>query len=311
MAGPTPSVAQRAVCDRGMRCHVHGKGLKRFGTKFSQARVADLASSSVQLISTDETGANVKLASGTLIHPNVVLCAAHSIASAGSKIEILMYFECNAKTAPPGAARQYGSNFGKWTTCTREATKPQAEEVKTLEKGNSGGLDYALLSIRWKKMQKVDSTNVVELPRIPTLPRPSATLSEELLVAGHYWTPGKAKSGEPTQASAGELLRADGPNPQSSKGQDYAYADFAAREGLSGGGVFNESGRIVGVLKGAGKVKFNHRGREVELKKPCFLNLSRVPVHDGDTPSRISTWLSTGIVLRRGDRDDNVVFKPA
>src|SRR5947209_4131305 len=120
-----PVVAPVPVCALGQVCHVNGKGLKTFGTKFPVATVVKLASSSIQL--TDNSGTRV--ASGVLIAPEVALFASHSVGSIG-KINILMDFECSSTTAPPGMRFQHRN---VWPSCTSLATASQAVDLKTLE----------------------------------------------------------------------------------------------------------------------------------------------------------------------------------
>ncbi|MGD2064366.1 MAG: trypsin-like peptidase domain-containing protein [Nitrospirota bacterium] len=304
MGNPQPAVPQTPVCRIGRRCHVNGKGLKKFGTKFPQPTVRDLASSSVQLIAGGK-----RLASGTLIDPTIVLCAAHTLQTISLRdLEILMCFECSAKTAPPGEFNQY-PNKASWTKCSRLATTAQAKVVHELESGGSGDLDYALVAIEWKNAVELEDTDVsaVKLPRIPEIPQPSRTFTSELLLVGHPHD--SQAQGEPTQASAGKLTRQRGPHPETLTGDAYGYATFGATFGFSGGGVFNSRGQIIGVLKGS---RLPHA--RTGVGGMAFLDLGRVA--DLTDPSqdqrrgRITRWFQ-GLPIRK--RDDppgqRIVFR--
>jgi hypothetical protein len=304
MGNPQPGVPQTPICRIGRRCHVSGKGLKTFGTRFPQKKVFDLASSSVQLVS-----GGTRLASGTLIDPTVVLCAAHTLETISLKnLEILMCFECSAKTAPPGEFVQY-RNKAAWIQCSKLDTTPQAKVIQQLESGTADGLDYALLSIEWKNAvpASVADLYVVKLPRVPEIPQPSRTLTSELLLVGH--PQGSSQQGEPTQASAGRLTRQQGPHPNTLTGDAYGYASFGASVGFSGGGVFNTKGKIVGVLKG---VRAYHT--PTGIGGMAFVDLGRVAdlTHPSKDPKRgrISRWLQGLPIRKPGDPPgQEIVFR--
>ena len=155
--GNTPAVPQTPNCPKGTRCHVTGKGLVEFGKKFPQTLVKELASSSVVLVVKEEGKADRLVASGTLIHPHVVLCASHTLNNLSARnIEILMFYECSKRTAPPGARYQYRDK-NKWLNCTKINSTPQAKAIRVIENGQSNKYDYALLGIKWK-------TNTVTFP---------------------------------------------------------------------------------------------------------------------------------------------------
>ena len=96
--------------------------------------------------------------------------------------------------------------------------------------------DYALLRIEWKKTieSNVARTTIVELPRRPVIPKPSARFTKELLLIGYPWF--TKEHSEPAQASSGLLNKRFGPNPQTGEGNHYGYASFAAFTGFSGAG---------------------------------------------------------------------------
>jgi hypothetical protein len=305
MGKPQPAVPQTQVCLIGRRCHISGKGLTRFGTKFSSAKVRQIASSSVLLLDQPAGQPPTPVASGTLISDNVVLCAAHSVPSLGQSAKILMFYECDKNTAPPGSSDQYNmsdpASVSAWRGCTKLRSAPQAELVKVLEQGSPDDLDYALLSIRWTTLKPDPKADIVEMPRYPVAAAPSRNFSSEVLVVGHpivvvgHPPPQNMADAEPTEASAGQLHQQFGPNSETNKGQDYGYAGFVSQFGMSGGGVFNEEGHIIGVLKGrkAGKGE-------------CFLNLARAA--DALPTSRLGIWVNQGGLLKPGDPNQIVVF---
>src|SRR5262249_31099870 len=201
-----PVVAPVPVCKLGERCHVNGKGLKTFGTKFPISVVKKLASSCISLVADDVTTGikNKRIATGVLIAPEVALFASHSMVGL-STINVLMDFECDASTAPPGMASQHRN---VWPACTPLATSAQAVEVKTLEAGANDEFDYVLMLIKWS------SASPVKLPRIPDFPKPSFVFSNEMLLIGHPDDgPAPRGQGEPTQASAFKVVKVNGPNP--------------------------------------------------------------------------------------------------
>jgi hypothetical protein len=248
----------------GERCHVSGRGLTNFGTRFSQRVVSNLATSSVQLVMAEPQSPKGRLASGTLIAldysppagtglgaAGIVLCAAHSIAKyAPPQMTILMSYELDAKTAPPGYYEKDKNRSG-WVSGNALATTPQGKVLKIIKRGDELGLDYALLFVGWDAaMVTTDGAGnkALSLPRPPILPPPGRTLTSELLLVGHPWH--DPYDSGPTQATTGGRVVEDGPNPASGQGNEYGYASFQQEGGFSGGGVFNENGELVGVLKG-------------------------------------------------------------
>ena len=318
-----------AKCVVGQSCHCNNASITTFGSKFTPAKVKELASSSVQLVTVKDS-VQQRFASGTLISPSVVLCADHSLNGLQAKdIEILVFYECDAKTAPPPPAINPTKNpmapppKGQSTTtgvtsCTSLATVPQGKVVKVLEHGDPDGLDYALLAIEWKSATESDGgVKIVKLPRIPTLPKPGITMSTELLMIGHpLSTDSKNPQGEPTQVSPGTLTKQGGPNPLNLLGNAYTYATFFPRTGFSGGGVFNDKGELVGVFKGSRQIKDEKSG----AYGPCFLDLGRAKdnaatrtiagqTRTRPTCERLRRWFADALPLLDGDPKQNVVFR--
>jgi len=302
-ARPTtpPVVAPVPVCRLGQRCHVNGRGLTTFGTKFPLATVQRLASCSIQLVNSNFLNPgqpDLRVASGVLIAPEVALFAAHSVSQGFSAqgIRVLMDFECDTATAPPGMRSQYSA---AWPTCTSLATASQAVEVKTLEIDSSVGLDYAMVLIKWNS---ASASNQVKLPRIPIMPKPGFFFSNELLLIGH--PDDSSKQGEPTQACAFKLVQAKGPNPQNvtdaNNPDTYGYGEFgfAAGDGFSGGGVFNELGELIGLLKGNGVGVPGMNANNF-----AFLNLGLAAGKTMNDPrrGRLIKWFSSGDPLKPGD----------
>lgn len=298
-----PVVAPVPVCTLGQRCHVNGKGIRTFGTKFPLALVQKIASSCITLVGDDTFSnppiPNKKIASGVLIAPEVALFAAHSINTIGaSGVKVLMGFECDAATAPPGMFFQYRGN---WPSCTPLATATQAVGVKTLESGNSNEFDYEMVLIKW------NSGPPVKLPRIPDFPKPGFVFSDEMLLVGHPDDP-KTIQGQETQACAFKLVKTRGPNP-SNVGDPitddvYGYGEFGFTrgDGFSGGGVFNDKGEIVGLLKG--------NGVGVPGMNPnnfCFLNLGLAAGKMQNDPrrGRLRLWFDGKSPLKSGDGGSN------
>jgi len=308
MGKPQPAVSQSAVCAIGQRCHVAGKGLTRFGAKFTRDKVLEIASSSVLLIDHPPGGSRTPAGSGTLISDNVVLCAAHSLASMGSHVEVLLFYECDPGTAPPGSIFQYNmrdpASVAAWRSCRKLRSKPQGRMLKVLEQGHPDGLDYALLSIEWTALVPDPKADLVEMPRHPVAAPASRAFTREVLAIGHpivtigHPPPQTMADVEPTQATAGMLLQQFGPNFNTGRGTDYGYASFSTQFGMSGGGVFNDAGRIIGVTKGVAPGKGN-----------CFLNLARAA--DALPTSRLANWVNQGGVLKPGDPNQIVVFTRA
>lgn len=267
-------VAEKTQCEIGRRCHINGRGLQKFGSMFTQKKVSEIASSSVQLVFNSPEGVK-RLASGTLIHSSVVLCAAHSLDTLSPKditerLEIHLLYEFTKNNAPPGDASQYADGSPEWATGKLMVTKPQARGVRILEIAPYG-LDCAMIEISWLNAQPsaVAGQSVVRFPRPVFIPRPSTSLSRELLMVGHPYD--TKNQGEPTQASAGRLYGQEAPSLEDA-GDHYGYAAFGAKHGFSGGGVFNADGKIVGVLIG-GKATPNTKTGQVGT---AFLQLGKV-----------------------------------
>ena len=178
-----------------------------------------------------------------------------------SKIKVLVDFECDKATAPPGMRFQHPSG---WPSCTALATAAQAVEIKTLESSQSDEFDYAIVLIKWNS---VSAANTVQLPRTPVLPKPSFIFTDEMLLIGH---PDDSKGqGEETQGCAFKVVKTNGPNPQNGQGDAFGYGDFgfSRGDGFSGGGVFNDKGELVGLLKGSPR-KHDRRAQSAELRFP-------------------------------------------
>lgn len=308
------AVQPQAECKLHQRCHINGKGLTRFGSKFPQKTVASAASSSVVLV-IDDDGVK-RPASGTLIWPNVVLCAAHSLAKYSkaeivSKVQIMVGYEYKSGTAPAGDYSQYSKQTSDWEQGTLLATQPQAKVVSVLEIGDGGDIDYALLAIEWTNTTKGWGEHIVTLPRNVDIPKPGTSMSAELLVVGHPW--GANFMGQATQASVGTLVAQMAPHPETQAGTEYGYASFTALSGFSGGGVFNDKGQLVGVLHGARYVK----SKPNQPTGPCFLDLGRAALVLSKTSKtshktdRIPQWLAGNGPLLSGDPNQKVVFKTA
>jgi Trypsin-like peptidase domain len=350
------------MCQLGRRCHVNAAGHKTFGTKFAPELVRRLASSSVQIVSRIP-GTRQLLASGTLIAPNVVLCAAHSLLGQSPKtISFVLFYECDATSAPKGAFVDTEDNAPIWRRCTKLAEKRQGVCTAFLEVGKEIGHDYALLAVKWIDAQfryvenagirlisvpqtgnpevaeeledlqiaqgeffspadSKDSALTLRVPRPLAIPRPGSELTGELLLIGHPYSRAKGQSYlcQPTQASVAALFQKDLENP-SHKGagvRGYAAARFDTHSGASGGGVFNERGEIVGVLRG----DFGNRPETPkELHdKAAFLHLSAAATNiadlvkagkSKDKGERLRQWIGGGAPLLKGDPVVDIDFKP-
>jgi hypothetical protein len=297
------------TCDTGKICHINGKGNTKFGTMFPQKLVLTLASSSVQSLLHDggtDGGTSRLLASGTLIEDagefGVVLSAAHTIATITPlDLEIMLLYECDAKSAPSGTEDQYftasstSSHNTQWDKpCTPVAVVPQGKVVNVLEQGHSSDIDYALLLILWNDAYLTNfyGTKVATFPRAVDPPRPGTTISQELIMIGH-------PDGSPTLGMTGKLLKQMGPHPDSGQGQDYGYVSFQDLKnvgGFSGSGVFNNAGDIVGVFKGTA-------GPNVPtdlIGKPAFLDLGQAAKAKGT--DRLKQWFQgQSSLIRQGD----------
>lgn len=246
------------MCEISKRCHVNATGHKTFGTKFSPELVRRLASSSVMIVTRtgigEGAGKRTLLASGTLIAPNIVLCAAHSLQGNTEKdLSFIIFYECDAKSAPTGAFSDTPKEALRWRSCQTFANKRQGVCVKILEAG-SDDFDYALLAVKWidaknryvsetiAPIHKInrnadpDVTEQIEdfnltgaghpaddptaalklsIPRSLTIPAPGSELTSELLLIGHPYSrhAGEVALCQPTQASVGTVLAKEIPDP--------------------------------------------------------------------------------------------------
>ncbi|MEW5979675.1 MAG: trypsin-like peptidase domain-containing protein [Acidobacteriota bacterium] len=299
-----PAVAVQPSCPISRRCHVGGRGIKDFAGKFSSKMIQELATSSVALMVQEpgKTGLTF-IASGTLIRDNVVLCAAHSVANQSDQdIQILLFFECDAKTAPPGHRSQYDkASLPNWQNCQKLRTKPQAKVIKALERGDSVNLDFVLFAIEWTEFKPSDAVaglKIVEVPRLVHFPPPSGTPTKHAVLVSH-------PQNEGTQASVGLHIKIFGPNPQTQTGTDYGYATVEATTGSSGGGIFNESGQMIGVLKGT--MPGQPGVAFLNLDEAQRKTLQSAP-HLPENP-HLRRWFEVGDPLLPGDPKENVTFK--
>lgn len=296
-----PVVAPAPVCKLGERCHVNGKGLRTFGTKFPLATVQKLASCSIQLSTNNvnnPSAPDMRVASGVLLTSQVAIFASHSINQGIGTLKVLMDFECDTATAPPGMKSQYGGS--PWPACTTLASSSQAVEVKTLEQSDSSEFDYAIVLIKWNT---VSSANTVSLPRKPDFPKAAFVFTDEMLLIGH--PDDSSNQGEPTQGCAFKVINTKGPNPQTGKGDEFGYGEFnfSNGSGFSGGGVFNDRGELVGLLKGS-------PGNTISGLKPnnfAFLNLGLAEGKTRNDPrrGRLTRWFTTGDPLKPGEGSSN------
>jgi hypothetical protein len=294
-----PVVMPVPVCSLGQRCHVNGKGLTRFGTKFPLAMVQRLASCCIQLTSPNfmnPGNPDLRVASGVLIAPEVALFAGHSLTQgmAVGQAKMILDYECDTATAPPGMRYQYYP--GAWPACTSLATVAQAVEVKTLEFSDKTEYDYGMLLIKWSS---VSASNTVHLPRVPVFPKLSPSHSDEMILIGH--PDDSSGQGEPSQACAFKLVKQRGPNPYNNQGDWFSYGDFgfSVATGFSGGGVFNDAGDLVGLMSGT-------PGNIIAGLNPNNLAFNYLALVAGRTMNdprrgRLLLWQTKGDPLKPGD----------
>ncbi|MDQ8020330.1 MAG: trypsin-like peptidase domain-containing protein [Moraxellaceae bacterium] len=322
------AVQPRPVCEIGKRCHVYGKGIQKFGTAFSQKMVAQCASSSVQIV-LRQNGTSQRLASGTLLDKNLVLCALHTLGDfsenvISSSVFVTLQYELAPDSAPPGDEFQHYQQPKVWVSGTLHAGEPQAQVVRILETGQSIGADYALLLIKWIKVRKHPSAaNVIEPPRPIFYPKPGKDLSTELLLIGHPWEDEqRVQQGQPTQASVGKVKYWNQMKPTDVENRRkgaklYEYGDFVARRGHSGGGVFNQWGQLVGVFNGnLPNARANAPGPDGKRPNPpnpfgdAFLNIRNAvhlnPPRGGDGLAILRGWFNDE---SRDIPDDGTVSK--
>jgi hypothetical protein len=291
-----------SVCGMGARCHVQGKGITKFGHKFTQAKVMELASSCVVLI---DTSTSDHVATGVLIAQNVIICAVHSLSGVAMKnLEALLLFECDSKTAPgfTPVTDPLAPPPPPPPPCSPLTTTPQIKIDSELENGRRFGLDYALLAISWKQ-SKVKFPRTVTLPYIDVhnpVPNLNYMYGGELVAIGH---PIVSKKAEPTQAAVGKHIgaAAHGPHPNpkdstESSAKEYTYADFYTTDGMSGGGVFNEAGRLVGIITGwrrtGGKQEFGFLNLGLVVGKIVTSGGAAQPAS-----ARLKKWMGSGSPL--------------
>ena len=266
------------MCASPWSCNVMARSLRRFGDTFPASLVRRLASSSVQFVIRGDSEPKSFVASGTLIWPDVVLCAAHSLGGTPStNLDALFFYEHDGATA---------TKLGSGGNIT--AKLPQAKVKAEVENGGKFGLDYALLVIEW-------SDWAISLPRAVELPHPSYACGSELLAIGH---PG----GAPTRAAAGKLMRSGfslslGAGASDPGRGEFSSASFKTDFGMSGGGVFNNDGGLVGVIKGDNFAPGATADRNPN--ENTFLNLGLAAGKMGK--SRLRTWLEGGSPLLGGD----------
>lgn len=303
-----------AICKQTKRCHVNGRGLSQWGKTFPAELVKTCSSSAVSLVGKDPDSGSIRhIASGTLVWNNVVLCASHSLNTVNAtEVEIQLFFECDASTSPPGHASDKRKNSSAWTSCTITAANPQAKVVEVLE--NHSRLDFAFLRIEWYKVKKTNGQETVSLPEVPDIPnlgRLSKGKGDEVLLVGHPW--GANSVSEPKQASAGIVSVAGAPHPKESTGNTFSYASFAAGTGMSGGGVFNKSGEIIGLLQGVRYKAHEKTGASGN----AFLNLATVANTTKTNQQgksayespRIRQWYGGGPPLFKHETKSSVIFR--
>lgn len=236
-----------STCPLGQRCHVEGKGIVRFGTRFKAGLVRRVANDAVVLVNAD----GQRIASGTLIDAGqgssqmtselvpsgVVLCARHSLQMMSANISVFVPYRLNTPNAP-GSSWERVNVPTAWVPSTPVAINYiRGNVTKLLEQGKDE-YDYALLLVEFGSLS---------VPQRP-FKRLGRSLSDELLLIGHPWH--TTYDCEPTQASAGAKI-AERAKFQPEHATDfYAYAWLSAKRGSSGGGVYNTSMELVGVLKG-------------------------------------------------------------
>jgi len=247
-----------SVCHCAQRCHVNGSGITKFCSAFPQPLVKKLAKASALIVDASAG----PYASGTLIRffdstdtlgqYGVVLMAAHSFGM-GSPSTVKMFDVIKAGDASGGSWESDDSvgHTAKWTAGQVEGGTVDGVVERVLEIGDAGELDYAMVLVRWPN-DKESLTRLLDVD----LPSAGNYLGNEVVVIGH---PGYVKgySAQSAQAAAGGVRDWGGENFESNekgkknKAYSSAYLPTSAfTTGMSGGGVFNTSGELVGVEKG-------------------------------------------------------------
>lgn len=242
-----------STCPLGHRCHVEGKGIVKFGTRFKTSQVKHAADHAVVLANADgsriasgtlidvgqggSTGDGFLLTAGEPILAGVVLCAYHSLQTLSASVSVFLPYRLKAPKAP-GSSWELVGDAAKWVPSAPDGTYIRGRMTKVLEQGDAA-VDYALVYVEFGCL-------FVPARRSRPLGR---TLSDELLLVAHPWH--TTYDCEPTQASAGEKLIERAKFLPEHATDYYAYARLSAKDGSSGGGVYNTSMELVGVLKGA------------------------------------------------------------
>ena len=185
-------------------------------------------------------------ASGTLIHPFVVLTTAHPIENLQ-----LTYPNISDSNFAVTFNYEYTAQSLGTSNPTLSPNRPWARVRKVIETGSQLGIDYALLLIRWV------SPSVSNVPSIETI-RPC--IGKHVLAIQNpkykeiesisYNGKDAMLFQNPTQVSAGDvydLYQA----PFDYHGDNVcAFATFTADRGSSGGGVFSRNQRLIGIIGG-------------------------------------------------------------
>lgn len=177
----------------------------------------------------------------------VVLCAEHSVNNQEiTDLRVLVSYRLQWPDAPSGWYHEGDDRDGagsKWIPKTPSSnTYLTGRVMKRLESGGEG-IDYALLLVEFALV--APAAPYKRFGRVL-----SPVLSKDLLLVSHPEPYKIQDQCEPTQASAGHKIRDRGTLRPDDSTDYYAFAWLSATSGSSGGGVYNTSGVVVGVLQG-------------------------------------------------------------
>jgi hypothetical protein len=216
-------------CSPGVLCHVNSNLANPVGN-FSKEFIQTHKLTSAILKAPLPTGELKCIGSGVLIYYNLVLTCAHCL----DKV-IATFPDYSENNTMVVFNEEYTAASVDSNARVIEANQLTAKLSKVIESGSSFDTDYALWLIRW-----------VSLPVIPELllTNRAPRITEQVLVFQH-------PLGEPTQVSAGEVSAINQPREQNFGTEVHAYAFYKSFAGSSGGGVFDQHGRLLGICGGA------------------------------------------------------------
>ncbi|MCI5130342.1 MAG: serine protease [Candidatus Electrothrix sp. EH2] len=220
-----------ARCTMYKSCHVNSPSNPYQVGFFSKNQIQKLKKSSILLSYQKNDGSWEGFCSGVLIHQFAILTAAHCINNAKE-------MGITADKVSWTLNREYTGSSVDTNNKKLEVNRPWGYLTKILESSSAHQYDYALVKISWV------SPIPVNAPIMNQFSNNVPVKDQQVILISH-------PKGEPTQFSVAKVSQSQ-TNPPIYLGGPLVFSKsyFSAQTGSSGGGVFDRTGKLIGIMSG-------------------------------------------------------------